>query len=140
MTVKLHFGDILDLEVDVIVNAANTDLQHGGGLAAAIVQAGGDSIQEESTKVAPCDLGSAIVTGAGRLSAGYVIHVPTVDHSSRRRATADEIESGTRTALTLARSLGARNVAFPLLGTGLGGLKAELVAAKMRKAMQLLVL
>ncbi len=137
MAKRLHYGDILDLDVDVIVNAANTELQHGGGLAAAIVEAGGSSIQEKSDAIGWCDLGSAVVTGAGSLSARHVLHVPTIDYSSGRRvATLEEIEHGTRAALELAKSLEARSIAFPLLGTGFAGLKVEEVARPITRAME----
>ena len=132
---EVHNGDILDLDVDVIVNAANTQLQHGGSLAAAIVDAGGSSIQEESDNIGWCDLGSAVATGAGSLSASHIIHVPTVDYTSdRRTATLEEIGRGTRAALELAKSLQAESIAFPLLGAGLAGLKTADVARAMARS------
>jgi len=82
MALHLHERNITDLEVDAIVNAANTELQHGGGVAAAIVGAGGRVIQEESDRIGWCDLGKAVATGAGALKARYVIHVPTVDYTT----------------------------------------------------------
>lgn len=131
---EVHNGNILDLDVDVIVNATNTQLQHGGGLAAAIVDAGGPSIQEESDEIGWCDLGSAVATAAGALSARHVIHVPTIDYSAgRSAATLDEIERGTKAALDLAKGLRARSIAFPLLGAGHAGLQAADVARAMAR-------
>src|SRR5690348_17287305 len=71
-------ADITKLEVDAIANAANTDLRHGGGVAGAIVRAGGRSIQDESDGVAPIEIGEAVATGAGELPARWVIHAATM--------------------------------------------------------------
>ena len=76
---KLHYGPVTELEVDAIVNAANTQLRHGGGVAAAIVREGGRIIQEESDRIGWCDIGSAVATTAGSLKARHVIHVPTIN-------------------------------------------------------------
>lgn len=133
---SLRYGDILDLDVDVIVNASNTELQHGGSLAAAIVRAGGPQIQTESEAIGWCDLGSAVATGAGELAARHLIHVPTIDYTQKRRATLSEIESGTRAALRLARDLSASTIAFPLLGAGVVGHRGADVVTSMTAAMR----
>ena len=126
---KVHFGGVTELEVDAIVNAANTQLRHGGGVAAAIVRAGGRVIQEESDRIGWCDLGKAVATGAGNLKARYVIHVPTIDYTRGRRAGLDDIYEGTRSALQLCRDLGLKSAGFPLLGAGIVGVPAREVAA-----------
>jgi O-acetyl-ADP-ribose deacetylase (regulator of RNase III) len=131
VSLTLHQGNITELGVDAIVNAANTQLRHGGGVAAAIVRAGGRAIQEESDRIGWCDLGKAVATGAGSLKARHVIHVPTIDYRSGRRATLADIEAGTRAALALAGELGARSIAFPLLGAGIVGLPRRQVAEAM---------
>jgi len=136
MTIRIHEGNITELDVDVIVNAANTELQHGGGVAAAIVRGGGRIIQEESNRVGWCDLGKAVATGAGSLKAKHVIHVPTIDYRSSVRASLPSIEAGTRAALALARELGARSIAFPLLGAGIVGLPRRQVAEAMVRVLQ----
>lgn len=125
MPVRLHYGDILDVTADVIVNAANTELQHGGGVAAAIARAGGPTIQEESDRLGWCDLGSAVMTGAGDLSAKFIVHVPTIDYRHKRRASIDDVGQGSLAALTLAKEAGAGSIVFPLLGTGFAGLKTK---------------
>lgn len=138
MPIRIHEGNITDLDVDAIVNAANTELQHGGGVAAAIVRAGGRVIQEESERIGWCDLGKAVATGAGSLKVKHVIHVPTIDYRSSVRASLPYIEAGTRAALALARELGARSIAFPLLGAGIVGQPrrqvAEAVVGVLREA------
>ena len=77
-TIEALDTDITRLEVDAIANAANTDLAHGGGVAGAIVRAGGRSIQEESDALAPIELGAAVATGAGDLPCRWVIHAATM--------------------------------------------------------------
>lgn len=131
---RVHYGPVTELEVDAIVNAANTQLRHGGGVAAAIVRAGGREIQEESERIGWCDLGEAVATTAGRLKARYVIHVPTIDYAHGRRASLDEIYEGTRSALELCRKLGLKSAAFPLLGAGIVGVPAREVVEAMVRA------
>jgi O-acetyl-ADP-ribose deacetylase (regulator of RNase III) len=131
---KIHYGPVTELEADAIVNAANTQLRHGGGVAAAIVRAGGRVIQEESDRIGWCDLGKAVATGAGSLKARHVIHVPTIDYTRGRRASLDDIYEGTRSTLQLCRKLRLKSVAFPLLGAGIVGVPAREVAAAMVRA------
>ncbi len=131
---KIHYGPVTELEVDAIVNAANTQLKHGGGVAAAIVRAGGRVIQEESDGIGWCDLGKAVATTAGSLRARCVIHVPTIDYTSGRRASLDDIYRGTRAALQLCRDLGLKSAGFPLLGAGIVGVAPREVAGAMARA------
>lgn len=72
--IKIVQGDITDQAVDAIVNAANSYLVLGSGVAGAIREKGGPAIQEECNRIGWCDVGDAVVTGAGRLPARYVIH------------------------------------------------------------------
>ena len=131
---NIHYGPVTEVQADAIVNAANTQLRHGGGVAAAIVRAGGRVIQEESDRIGWCDLGKAVATTAGTLPARYVIHVPTVDYAHGRRAGIDDIYQGTRAALELCRELGLKSAAFPLLGAGIVGVPASQVAEAMARA------
>jgi O-acetyl-ADP-ribose deacetylase (regulator of RNase III) len=112
-------GDICDLEVDAIVNPANVTLWMSTGVAGAIKRRGGDAIEFAAVRQAPVALGDAIVTGAGTLSARWIIHAVSLDHE--RRTSAAAIERAVRSALARARELGVETLAIPALGTGVGG-------------------
>ena len=112
-------GDITELEVDAIANAANTDLRHGGGVAGAISRAGGPSIQAESDRLASIELGEAVPTGAGELPARWVIHAATMRLGGP--TSADAIRAATASALRVADELGARSLGLVAFGTGVGG-------------------
>ena len=71
---ELTEGDITEMDTDAIVNAANSYLKHGGGVAGAIVRKGGRIIEDESDKIGYCPVGQAVITGAGSLKAKHVIH------------------------------------------------------------------
>jgi O-acetyl-ADP-ribose deacetylase (regulator of RNase III) len=116
-------GDITELDVDAIANAANTELRHGGGVAAAIVRAGGSEIQEESSRVAPIELGEAVATGAGRLPARWVIHAATMHLGGP--TSAEIIRDATAATLRVADELGARSLGLVAFGTGVGGFPIE---------------
>jgi O-acetyl-ADP-ribose deacetylase (regulator of RNase III) len=122
-TVELLEGDITELEVDAIVNAANTDLVLGTGVAGAIRTKGGPSIQEECDAVAPIGLGQAVATGAGELRAKYVIHAAGM--GPNRRTSGGIITTVTRNTLLCAEDKKVRTIAFPAIGTGVGGMKVE---------------
>jgi len=117
--IELWNGDICDLEVDAIVNAANLSLWMATGVGGAIKRAGGDSIEFAAVRQAPVELGGSIVTTAGTLAARAVIHAVSLDRD--RRTSAPVIASAVRSAMARAREIGARSVAFPALGTGVGG-------------------
>jgi O-acetyl-ADP-ribose deacetylase (regulator of RNase III) len=118
-TVEVMDGDITKLEVDAIANAANTDLAHGGGVAGAIVRAGGTSIQDESDELAPIELGAAVATGAGELPCRWVIHAATMHLGGP--TSAEIIRSATAATLRVAEELGCRSLALVAFGTGVGG-------------------
>jgi O-acetyl-ADP-ribose deacetylase (regulator of RNase III) len=107
------------LEVDAIANAANTQLRHGGGVAGAIVRAGGRAIQEESLLRAPIGLGEAVATGAGELPARWVIHAATMELGGP--TSAEIIRRATASTLAVADEVGARSLALVAFGTGVGG-------------------
>jgi O-acetyl-ADP-ribose deacetylase (regulator of RNase III) len=117
--IELWNGDICDLEVDAIVNAANLSLWMATGVGGAIKRAGGEAIEFEAVRQAPVALGDAIVTTGGTLPARAVIHAVSLDHA--RRTSAVVIEAAVRSALARAREINAASVAFPALGTGVGG-------------------
>ncbi|HEU5205019.1 MAG TPA: macro domain-containing protein [Candidatus Limnocylindrales bacterium] len=117
--IELWNGDICELEVDAIVNAANTSLWMSTGVGGAIKRAGGDAIEFAAVRQAPVELGSAIVTPAGTLAARFVIHAVSLDRD--RRTSDQSIEQAVRSTFARARELGVTSLAFPALGTGVGG-------------------
>ncbi|MEO5885579.1 MAG: macro domain-containing protein [Candidatus Limnocylindrales bacterium] len=121
--IELWNGDICDLEVDAIVNPANLSLWMATGVGGAIKRAGGDSIEFAAVRQAPVPLGSSIVTPGGDLAARAVIHAVSLDRD--RRTSGPVIEAAVRSAMARAREIGATSVAFPALGTGVGGFPLE---------------
>ena len=117
------------LEVDAIANAANTQLLHGGGVAAAIARAGGPAVDEESRAAAPIALGEAVETTAGDMPARWVIHAATMELGGP--TSAEIIEAATRSTLACADELGARSLALVAFGTGVGGFPLEEAARLM---------
>ena len=129
--IELWNGDICELEVDAIVNAANVSLWMSTGVGGAIKRAGGDSIEFAAVRQAPVPIGESIVTPAGKLAAKAVIHAVSLDRDRRTNATV--IDGAVRSALARAREIGASSVAFPAMGTGVGGFpldEAALVTVK----------
>jgi O-acetyl-ADP-ribose deacetylase (regulator of RNase III) len=126
-TVEALDTDITALEVDAIANAANTRLLHGGGVAGAIVRAGGRAIQEESDRKAPVALGEAVETTAGQLPARWVIHAATMELGGP--TSADIIRRATSATLWKAEELNVRSLALVAFGTGVGGFPLDEAAA-----------
>jgi O-acetyl-ADP-ribose deacetylase (regulator of RNase III) len=116
-------GDITEQRVDAIVNAANSALQLGAGVAGAIRARGGASIQAECDAIGAIALGDAAVTGAGDLPARFVIHAAGMHPGGR----ADEasVRSAMRRSLALAAERGCRSLAVPAIGAGIGGLSLQ---------------
>jgi O-acetyl-ADP-ribose deacetylase len=112
-------GDITQVEVDAIANAANDHLWMGAGVAGAIKRAGGDEIEREAVSKGPIPVGTAVATGAGRLDVKHVIHGAVMGQDLR--TSADLIERTTRSCLEVADALGLRSLALPAFGTGVGG-------------------
>ena len=117
--IELWNGDICELEVDAIVNPTSLSLWMSAGVGGALKRAGGDEIEFAAVRQAPVPLGSAIVTPAGRLAARVVIHAVSLDRD--RRTSGPVIEAAVRSAMARAREIGATSIAFPALGTGVGG-------------------
>jgi O-acetyl-ADP-ribose deacetylase len=117
LTVDVIEGDLTRQDVDAIVNAANNDLELGGGVAGAIARAGGPSIQAECRKVGPIEVGGAAITGGGNLKARYVIHAASMRLGGR--TSADTLRRSTRRSLEIAKEKGLRSIAFPAVGTGI---------------------
>ncbi len=117
--VELRQGDLTEMDVDAIVNAANNDLQLGGGVAGAIRRKGGDSIQRECDEIGSIPVGGAAITGGGNLKARYVIHAASMQlgGSTTERA----LRSSTAHSLRIAAERGLKSIAFPAVGTGIAG-------------------
>jgi O-acetyl-ADP-ribose deacetylase len=111
-------GDITALDVDAIANAANDALRMGAGVAGAIKRAGGEEIEREAVAKGPIEIGDAVATGAGRLSARWVVHGAVMGQDLRTNA--DLVRRTTRRCLEVADELGARSLALPAFGTGVG--------------------
>jgi O-acetyl-ADP-ribose deacetylase (regulator of RNase III) len=113
---ELVEGDITDLEVDAIVNAANEQLQLGTGVAGAIRRKGGPSIQEECDRIGGTPVGTAVMTGAGHLKARWVIHAvgPRIGEGDEDK----KLASAVRAALALADRRGVKSIALPAISTG----------------------
>jgi O-acetyl-ADP-ribose deacetylase (regulator of RNase III) len=123
MEILLARGDIAQQDADAIVNAANNHLWMGAGVAGAIKRAGGREIEDEAVAKGPIPIGEAAVTGAGRLKARYVIHAAVMGRDLRTDA--DKIRQATRNSLRRADELALKSIAFPALGTGVGGFSLE---------------
>lgn len=121
--IELWNGDICDLEVDAIVNPANLSLWMATGVGGAIKRAGGDEIEFAAVRQAPVPLGESVVTTAGALAARAVIHAVSLDRD--RRTSGPVIEAAVRSAMARAREINAISIAFPALGTGVGGFPLE---------------
>jgi O-acetyl-ADP-ribose deacetylase (regulator of RNase III) len=117
--IELWNGDICDLEVDAIVSPAATSLWMSSGIAGELKRAGGDAIEFAALRQAPVRIGDAIVTPAGRLAAKVVIHAVSLERD--RRTSGPAIDRAARSAMARVRELGLSSVAFPALGTGIGG-------------------
>jgi O-acetyl-ADP-ribose deacetylase (regulator of RNase III) len=117
--VELREGDLTEMDVDAIVNAANNDLQLGGGVAGAIRRKGGDAIQQECDAIGSIPVGGAAITTGGKLRARYVIHAASMQLGGE--TTARALRSSTAHALRIAAERGLQSIAFPAVGTGIAG-------------------
>jgi len=116
---ELIEGDITDFKVEAIVNAANEDLQLGSGVAGAIRDKGGPSIQEECDRIGHAPVGTAVITNGGELKAKHVLHAV-----GPRQGEGDEdrkLASAVRSSLALTDRHGLRSIAFPAISTGVFG-------------------
>jgi O-acetyl-ADP-ribose deacetylase len=117
--IVLQQGDLTEMEVDAIVNAANNDLQLGGGVAGAIRRKGGEAIQRECDAIGSIPIGGAAITTGGKLRARYVIHAASMQLGGE--TTARALRNSTAHALRIASERGLRSIAFPAVGTGIAG-------------------
>ena len=117
--IEIIRGNIAETSADAIVNAANSELWMGAGVAGAIKSLGGREIESEALEKGPIPIGSAVETSAGTLNARWVIHTAVMGPDLVTGPA--KIRSATRSALVLATKLNASSVAMPSLGTGIGG-------------------
>lgn len=117
--IEVYQGDITQLELDALVNAANNRLWMGGGVAGALKRVGGKEIEDEAVKKGPIPVGEAVVTGAGKLKTKYIIHAAVMGQDLKTDA--EKIRQATRNSLLRGDELGIKSLAFPALGTGVGG-------------------
>jgi O-acetyl-ADP-ribose deacetylase (regulator of RNase III) len=127
--IEVRQADVTKLDVDAISNAANTELKHGGGVAAAIARAGGAELQRESNEKSPIGLGDAVETTAGDMPARYVIHAATMELGGP--TSSEIIERATSSTLRKADELGCRSLALVAFGTGVGGFPLDEAARLM---------
>jgi O-acetyl-ADP-ribose deacetylase (regulator of RNase III) len=134
MELEVVEGDITELDVDAVANAANNELWMGAGVAGAIKRAGGAEIEQEAVAQAPIAVGQAIATGAGNLRAKHVVHAAVMGQDLQ--TSAELISQATRRTLEVADELGSHSLAMPAFGTGVGGFPigqcAELMVTEAR--------
>jgi O-acetyl-ADP-ribose deacetylase (regulator of RNase III) len=120
ITIGAYQGDITELTVDAIVNAANSDLWMGSGVAGAILKKGGSKIEEEAMAQGPISPGEAVITSGGNLKARYVIHCAGMQPG--RQAKTEYIVTSVENGLNLAKIKSLKTIAIPAIGAGIGGL------------------
>ena len=129
--ITVRQGDITAFEGDVVVNAANNHLVLGAGVAGAIRRGGGPSIQQECDRHGPIRVGEAAITGAGDLTARWIVHAAAMGDEP---VSEQSIYHSTQASLALAVQHDARRIAFPVLGSGVGGFDFAEAARIMRRA------
>lgn len=126
--ITLVQGDITQLDVDALVNAANTGLRGGGGVDGAIHRAGGHRIMEECRKIGSCPIGGAVVTSGGNLKARFVIHAVGPIWQGGKHDEDNVLASAYRNSLLRAVEKKMKTIAFPNIGTGLYGFPKQRAA------------
>jgi len=128
-TIAIERGDITDWDVDAIVNAANSTLAMGAGVAAAIKRKGGVLIEEEAMRQGPIEVGEAVLTPGGNLAATHVIHAAAMGPDLKTDP--ETVARTTRAVLTLADKHRLTSIALPALGTGVGHVSPPAAAEAM---------
>jgi len=123
---ELKKGDITEMETTAIVNPANKYLKHGGGVAKAIVEKGGEIIQKESDKIGFCPVGEAVITTGGKLKAKYVIH--TVGPKWGEGKEKEKLKKSVLSCLKLADKKKIKSLSLPAISTGIFGFPKEKAA------------
>lgn len=134
----IQHGDITEMDVDAIVNAANNDLLLGGGVAGAIRRKGGEQVQLDCLRIGTIPIGYAVITSAGSLKARHVIHAASMQLGGITTAAA--LRQSTAHSLRIAAEHGLRTIAFPAVGTGVAGFPmqscAEIMLEEARKHLE----
>jgi O-acetyl-ADP-ribose deacetylase (regulator of RNase III) len=130
-SISIERGDITDWEVDAIINAANSTLAMGAGVAGAIKRKGGVIIEEEALQQGPVEVGEAVLTTGGNLAATHVIHGAVM--GTDLKTDGETIAKTTRSILTLAEKHRITSIALPALGTGVGHVPPPISADAMLK-------
>ena len=125
----LQEGDLTEMDADAIVNAANNDLKLGGGLAGVIRRKAGESVQRECDDIGAIPVGGAAITSAGKLKARHIIHAASMQLGGL--TTGHGLRASTAHSLRIASENGIRTIAFPAIGTGIGGFPLAECAAIM---------
>jgi O-acetyl-ADP-ribose deacetylase (regulator of RNase III) len=130
--IEVRQGDITQADTEAIVNAANNHLWMGSGVAGAIKSKGGIEIEKDAMAKGPVEIGQAVESIAGKLPYKYIIHAAGMGQDLRT----DEhiVHEVTKNTLMLADKLGLKSIAFPAIGTGVGGFSVERCAEKMLDA------
>ena len=131
--IRVRQGDVTTFEGDAIVNAANTQLLLETGVAGAIRQAGGPTIQDECTRRAPIEVGEAVITGGGKLTVRHVIHAAIMGSDT---ASPQTVRRATAAALRVAVEHGVTRIGMPILGSGVGRMSLEDAASAMLDAIR----
>jgi O-acetyl-ADP-ribose deacetylase len=117
--IVIQQGDLTEMDVDAIVNAANNDLHLGAGVAGAIRRKGGDEIQRECDSIGSIPVGYAAITTGGKLAARYVIHAASMQLGGK--TSGDSLRHSVAHSLRIANERGLKTIAFPAVGTGIAG-------------------
>jgi O-acetyl-ADP-ribose deacetylase (regulator of RNase III) len=127
--IRIIEGDITEQDTDAVVNAANNELWMGSGVAGAIKRAGGSEIEREAVAKGPIPIGEAAITTGGKLKARHVIHAAGMGRDLRTDE--GKIRQATTNSLRRADENGLKSIAFPSIGTGVGGFPLEKAAEVM---------
>jgi len=135
LRIEVRHGDLTKQAADAICNPANSLMFMGGGAAGALKRAGGEDVEREALKHAPVPVGKAVATTAGNLKARWVVHAPTMERPAMR-TTGEKVYRATNAALECAEAAGAKSIAIPGMGTGVGMVSCENAARAMVKAIK----
>ena len=130
MVIHVAVGELAQLTVDAIVNPTNSLGMMVSGISATIREVGGAAIEDEAKASAPIAVGAAVVTTGGDLFAKSVIHVPTMEEPGMKIGV-ENVRRATRAALLAAARFNHATIAYPVIGTGPGGVPFDEAARAM---------